>query len=136
MKFAMCLETTVGPKWAHARQMGVDHAVVLGPASTNYPLSEYGNVLKLKKQFEDAGLNLAAVEGLVQMDEMKAGTSPSRFGSPPARAATQLTEIFGSPNLFRMRSTWPPFLCDSAARDCALTRLKRKLQIFPKRIIT
>ena len=27
MKFAMCLETAVGPKWVHARQMGVDHAV-------------------------------------------------------------------------------------------------------------
>ena len=31
MKFAMCLEAEVTPKWTHARQMGVDHAVVLGP---------------------------------------------------------------------------------------------------------
>jgi mannonate dehydratase len=74
MKFAMCLETSHGPKWIHARQLGIDHAVVLGPTDGVWKLHEYGNLLKLKKQFEDAGLNLAAIEGLVPMDEMKAGT--------------------------------------------------------------
>ena len=74
MKFAMCLETTVGPKWVHARQMGVDQAVVLGPTDGGMRLHEYGNLLMLKKKFEDAGLGLAAIEGLVPMDAMKAGT--------------------------------------------------------------
>ncbi|MBV9537847.1 MAG: mannonate dehydratase [Acidisphaera sp.] len=75
MKFAMCLETEVGPKWVHARQMGVDHAIVLGPPTGAFDLTQYGNALKLKKQFEDAGLNLAGVEGLIPMDAMKAGTA-------------------------------------------------------------
>ena len=75
MKFAMCLETEIGPKWVHARQMGVDHAVVLGKTDGSDKLHEYGNLLMLKKQFEDAGLNLSAIEGLVPMDEMKAGTA-------------------------------------------------------------
>ncbi len=77
MKFAMCLETSVGPKWVHARQLGVDHAVVLGSTDGAMRLHEYGNLLMLKKQFEDAGLNLSAIEGLVPMDEMKAGTAGS-----------------------------------------------------------
>ena len=71
----MCLETTVGPKWVHARQMGVDHAVVLGSTDGGARLHEYGNLLLLKKTFEDAGLNLSAIEGLVPMDAMKAGTA-------------------------------------------------------------
>ena len=75
MKFAMCLETQVGPKWVHARQLGVDHAVVLGPTDPGANLHEYGNLLQLKKQFEDHGLNLQAIEGLVPMDAMKAGTA-------------------------------------------------------------
>ncbi len=75
MKFAMCLETAVGPKWVHARQMGLDHAVVLGPTDGAAKLHDYGNLLMLKKTFEDAGLNLAAIEGLVPMDAMKAGTA-------------------------------------------------------------
>jgi len=75
MKFAMCLETTVGPKWVHARQMGLDHAVVLSPTDGSAKLHEYGNLMLLKKTFEDAGLNLAAIEGLVPMDAMKAGTA-------------------------------------------------------------
>ncbi len=73
MKFAMCLETQIGPKWVHARQMGVDHAVVLGPPGSEWRLHEYGSMLALKKRFEDAGLNLAGIEGLVPMDEMKSG---------------------------------------------------------------
>ena len=72
MKFAMCLETEVTPKWVHARQMGVDHAVVLGPAE-GARLWDYGVMLALKKKFEDAGLNLAGIEGLVPMEAMKAG---------------------------------------------------------------
>jgi len=75
MKFAMCLETEMGPKWAHARQLGVDHAVVLGRTDGVLKLHEYGNMLKLKKQFEDEGLNLQAIEGLVPMDAMKAGSA-------------------------------------------------------------
>jgi mannonate dehydratase len=74
MKFAMCLETEVGPKWVHARQLGIDHAVVLGPTDGALKLHEYGNLLALKKKFEDAGLNLSVIEGLVPMDAMKAGT--------------------------------------------------------------
>lgn len=74
MKFAMCLETEIGPKWAHARQLGIDHAVVLGPTDPGWDLHEYGNLLRLKKKFEDNGLNLSAIEGLVPMDAMKAGT--------------------------------------------------------------
>ena len=73
MKFAMCLETEVTPKWQHTLQMGVDHAVVLGPAGPEARLWEYGRMLALKKKFEDAGLNLAAIEGLVPMDEIKSG---------------------------------------------------------------
>jgi mannonate dehydratase len=75
MKFAMCLETSIGPKWIHARQMGVDHAVVLGPTDGGHRLHDYGNLLMLKKRFEDAGLNLSAIEGLVPMDAIKAGTA-------------------------------------------------------------
>ncbi len=71
MKFAMCLEAEVTPKWTHARQMGVDHAVVLGPPEPQWRLHEYGRLLALKKKFEDAGLNLVAIEGMVPMDEMK-----------------------------------------------------------------
>ena len=73
MKFAMCLEPEVGPKWVHARQLGVDHAVVLGPTDGSFALHEYGNLLMLKTKFEDAGLDLQAIEGLVPMDQMKAG---------------------------------------------------------------
>jgi mannonate dehydratase len=75
MKFAMCLETDVGPKWAHARQLGIDHAVVLGPPGPEWRLWDYGRMLALKKKFEDAGLDLIALEGLVPMDEMKAGSA-------------------------------------------------------------
>lgn len=73
MKFAMCLELADGPKWAHARQLGVDHAVVLGPTDGALRLHEYGNMLMLKSRFEDVGLNLQAIEGLIPMDEMKSG---------------------------------------------------------------
>jgi mannonate dehydratase len=75
MKFAMCLETEIGPKWVHARQMGVDHAVVLGTPGPEWRLTDYGRLLMLKKRFEDAGLNLSAIEGLIPMDAMKAGTA-------------------------------------------------------------
>jgi len=71
MKFAMCLEPEVTPKWAHARQMGVDHAVVLGEPGPQWQLHDYGHMLALKKKFDDAGLNLLAIEGMVPMDEMK-----------------------------------------------------------------
>ena len=50
--------------------------IVLGPPGgpdNQWPIWEYGRLLALKKKFEDAGLNLAAIEGLVPMDEMKAG---------------------------------------------------------------
>ena len=43
------------------------------PPARNSNSDEYGNLLTLKKQFEDAGLNLAAIEGLIPMDEMKSG---------------------------------------------------------------
>ncbi|HEY0419632.1 MAG TPA: mannonate dehydratase, partial [Acetobacteraceae bacterium] len=73
MKFAMCLETEIGPKWVHARQMGVDHAVVLGEPGPQWQLHDYGRMLALKKKFADAGLELLAIEGMVPMDAMKSG---------------------------------------------------------------
>ncbi len=74
MKFAMCLELDHGPKWIHARQLGVDHAVVLGDTQGGHELWRYENLLRLKTRFEDAGLNLAAIEGLIPMDHIKLGT--------------------------------------------------------------
>ena len=71
MRFAMCLEVQPGPKWLFARQLGVDDAVVLGPVGPEWQLHEYGRLLALKKRFEDAGLNLLAIEGLIPMDQMK-----------------------------------------------------------------
>ncbi len=73
MKFAMCLEEEVTPKWRHAVQMGVDQAVLLGPSTSAGRLWDYGRMLALKKKFEDAGLNLAGIEGMVAMDEIKSG---------------------------------------------------------------
>lgn len=73
MRFAMCLETAVGPKWTFARQVGVDAAVALGPTDGAWALHDYGRMLALKKRFEDAGFELLAIEGLVPMDQMKTG---------------------------------------------------------------
>jgi mannonate dehydratase len=74
MQFSMCLETTVGPKWAHARQLGLDHAVVLGGTDGNFALHDIRQIILLKKKFEDAGLTIAAIEGMVPMDHIKRGT--------------------------------------------------------------
>lgn len=74
MKFAMCLEPTVGPKWAHARQLGLSSAVVLGEAAATWGLHDVRRMILLKKKFEDAGLQLAAIEGMVPMDNIKRGT--------------------------------------------------------------
>lgn len=82
MQFAMCLEPEAGQKWALARQMGVDQAVVLGPTDGSWRLHEYGQMLALKKRFEDYGLELSAIEGLVPMDAMKTG-------GPDAEAETE-----------------------------------------------
>jgi len=73
MKFAMCLEPDVTPKWRHALQMGVDHAVVLGSSTGEWRLWDYGQMLALKKRFDDFGLTLSAIEGMVPMDEIKSG---------------------------------------------------------------
>ncbi|MFI4982179.1 MAG: mannonate dehydratase [Nevskiales bacterium] len=75
MKFAMCLEPETGPKWIHAKQLGLDHAVVLGPPGNEWKIWDYRELLRLKKRFEDAGLNLAAIEGLIPMDAMKLGNA-------------------------------------------------------------
>lgn len=73
MKFAMCLEPDVTAKWRHALQMGVDHAVVLGSSTGDWRLWDYGQMLALKKRFDDFGLMLSAIEGMVPMDEIKSG---------------------------------------------------------------
>lgn len=73
MKFAMCLEPEVGPKWAHARQLGVDHAVVLGGSDGQWDLTDFRQMALLKNKFEDAGLSLQVIEGMVPMEQIKQG---------------------------------------------------------------
>lgn len=73
MKFAMCLEPEITPKWRHALQMGVDDAVVLGSSTGEWRLWDYGQMLALKKRFDDFGLSLSGIEGMVPMDAIKSG---------------------------------------------------------------
>lgn len=73
MKFAMCLELDSSPKWVLGRQMGVEEGVLLGIPTPEWNLADYGQLLSIKKRFEDAGYNLAAIEGLTPMEEIKTG---------------------------------------------------------------
>jgi len=73
----MCLEAEPGPKWTHARQLGVEHGVVVGPPSPDWPLWDFRRLLALKKRLEDAGLNLIGLEGLLPMEAIKSG-APGR----------------------------------------------------------
>jgi mannonate dehydratase len=75
MKFAMCLETEPNVKWIHAKQMGVDHAVILGHPNGEWPLWDYRTMARLKKRYEDAGLTPLAIEGLISWDNMRLATS-------------------------------------------------------------
>lgn len=75
MKFAMCLEEEDSPKWRHAPQLGVNAAILLGPQTHASRIWEFPRLLALKQRFEDAGLELAGIEGMLPMDEIKRGTA-------------------------------------------------------------
>jgi mannonate dehydratase len=74
MKLAMCLEPEFGPKWVYAKQMGIDYAVILGPADNRLPLWDFKTLVQLKSRFEDAGLVPLVIEGLVPMDNIRLAT--------------------------------------------------------------
>jgi mannonate dehydratase len=70
MRIAMCLEYEVGPKWHHALQMGVKDAVAIGGCG---PVWDYLHMARVKKKFNDFGLNLEVFEGAIPMDRVKLG---------------------------------------------------------------
>ena len=74
MKLAMCLEAEPSAKWAHAKQMGLDHAVVLGPPGSEWPIWDYHTLARLKTRFADAGLELLVIEGLLTWDAIRLAT--------------------------------------------------------------
>lgn len=75
MKFAIALEPIVNEKWHLAKQMGLEDAVAIGHPDASKALWDYGYCARLKKTYEDFGLNLSVIEGWLPMEAIKQGTA-------------------------------------------------------------
>lgn len=74
MKLSMCLETYDNVKWRHAKQMGMDHAVIMGPVNEKLPIWDFQTLAQLANRYRDAGYTPTALEGLVPMDNIRLAT--------------------------------------------------------------
>ncbi len=75
MRFAIALESEVNEKWHHSKQMGLEDAVAISHPGSDRALWDYAFCARLKKLYEDFGLNLSVIEGWLPMDEIKRGTA-------------------------------------------------------------
>lgn len=73
MHIAMCLEPVENEKWHHSLQMGVKHAVSIRYAGEDEPLWDYVTLARLKKRYEDFGLELGVIEGWLPFDAVRTG---------------------------------------------------------------
>ena len=71
MKFAHALEPQPNEKWHLARQMGIDTAVAIAHPDASYPVWDYLSLARLKKRYEDAGFDLAVLEGWPTIDAIR-----------------------------------------------------------------
>ncbi|MDR1534937.1 MAG: mannonate dehydratase [Planctomycetota bacterium] len=77
MKLAYELEWRVSDKWLHAGQLGIEHAVCLSWPGEDYPFWDFMEFAKLKQRYADYGLNLAVIEAMLPLDEIREG-GPNR----------------------------------------------------------
>lgn len=73
MRIAMCLEPEVSAKWHHTLQMGVTDAVAIHDVTTAKPLWDHLTMARIKKLYEDFGLNVTVIEGWLPMDNIRLG---------------------------------------------------------------
>ncbi len=73
MHFAYELEARVSDKWHHARQMGIDHAVLISGPGEAFPFWDYMQFAALKRRFDDFGLKLAVLEVRLPFDRIREG---------------------------------------------------------------